>query len=1683
MLIIDKDVTHNKLRGNAHKKSPSRRKFLQLDYYNKIINLSTFRLNKIMHTNHNYLRFNLILLILLNGLISTGLKCEAARSNSRRSAEGTPTTSSSPISTSNADEELDGADLQLITQPFDYHSNMPVITKRELTHAIKLAAQNVTKLRDSLEPNLMEKRNLITAFGSIAWLAGTIFHPPILDTRTLNITYQALVSEEASKYLANKYKLSWIKVARGLPLISVDQTALGQTCSRLYRAAPCLAGQYRSQNGFCNNVQNPDWGSSNTPLIRYAPARYADHVSKPLVSSKTALRANQKEKEANLTTLPSSRAISLAILDANKESKKSIHIHLTTLMSFFGQFVVHDIAQVSQYTMGFGQWAALKCCGLSSSQRHPECMPIEYEDYCLDYVRSLTAVRPGCNLGSRDQLNTVSSYLDASTVYGSNEEQARNLRTFKGGLLRSTETNSAGELLPLMTTDQQLEVLGSDSTWYTKAQDCQLMAKLRAKLRNKRQPASTEEVFSSISNIGDSNCFQAGDIRVNENIGLVLMHTIWMREHNYIAKRLALINKHWQDERLYQEARRIVIAEIQHITYNELLPSILGQDIMNRFNLSILNQGYIQSYDPQINAGASNEFASTFLSLIKSTIPSALERYNEKLENIGGIQMSDSFMNGGELMKQHRMAQYLIGMISQNAMEPAQGVFSMSMDLSSSNKSSNNSEAPKIDFIALTIQRMRDHGMRGYLYWRDVCKLTPKIRSWDDLEQVMPGRFVERLSQVYLSPLQLDLYAAHLETPFPGSAIGPTLVCIIARQFYHIKHGDRYWFENDLPSGFGSFSPDQLDQIRQTSMAKVLCRNSDSGISFVQPSPMITSDPFLNAYQYCTNKAMDPLDFSKWQEPLTTVKQLDDELFMNELHLAPASAEADQSVSVMPVDSHVLAADPFIRPSRGRRSHLSPQMIDSSILSARNQFEDLAYQETRRMRAIRSNPVSHGGRNRIIGHPGYRYLGRPKRQTLLINNQSLLLELATNDIIRSLLHQGKDRENAQTIQGDLKDFLVTLETIQLDNLLDNSVDAKKIQDLVTTANSGFLTPEQRAQLVQLNDPTIGPDPLLESTQLQTISSSIQNDLQCQDDTRIYPCDHTSPFRTMTGWCNNLNHPRFGQSFTQHDRLLPSAYEDGFSKPRSYSVVSSTSANKKILLPSPRLVSTSIHDSKSKLHARYSLALMQFGQFAVDHDLTRTPFGVGIDGSLLDCSPCDARETVHRDCIPIPIPDQDPFYHSQQANQQNGPKARCLHFVRSLNGQIGLGPRQQINALTSYFDGSEIYGSDNCEAKSLRSFQGGKLNSSVYLSANLRSPAPASATAKELLPITKANPECVTPGGICFHAGDQRASEQPSLSAIHTIFMRLHNYIVTQLSSYNKQWNDEKLYQHGRRIVGAILQRIAYNEFVPRLLGLDYVSKYDLLLKETGYSDDYDESCSASIINEFASAAFRVGHSLIRNAFPLLDRQYKQVGQSIQLRKAFFNTQRILSDPQVIDSIMRGIVSTPIESADNSVSDELTNHLFEKAKEPFSGMDLISLNIQRARDHGISGYNNYRVKCNLTKAKNFEDLRGEISSELVTRLQNLYEHVDDIDLFTGGLSEQPVHGGLVGPTFACIIGLQFQRLKKCDRFWHETNDPWIRFSAPQLAEIRKMTLAKVLCQMSDSIDTIQRNAMDVNDNYL
>merc|ERR1712154_121046 len=158
----------------------------------------------------------------------------------------------------------------------------------------------------------------------------------------------------------------------------------------------------------------------------------------------------------------------------------------------------------------------------------------------------------------------------------------------------------------------------------------------------------------------------------------------------------------------------------------------------------------------------------------------------------------------------------------------------------------------------------------------------------------------------------------------------------------------------------------------------------------------------------------------------------------------------------------------------------------------------------------------------------------------------------------------------------------------------------------------------------------------------------------------------------------------------------------------------------------------------------------------------------------------------------------------------------------------------------------------------------------------------------------------------------------------------------------------------------------------------------------------------------------------------------------------------------------------IEQFDTGFVDDVTNHLFAGDS---NGMDLVALNIQRGRDHGLAGYNKYREICNLGRANSFSDFSRQMSLSRAQELQRLYSSVDDVDLFVGIFSERPNNDAMVGPTALCIIGDQFARLKKGDRYFYDLEGFPGSFTADQLQQIRKASMARILCDNS-GVDQMQ-----------
>lgn len=177
----------------------------------------------------------------------------------------------------------------------------------------------------------------------------------------------------------------------------------------------------------------------------------------------------------------------------------------------------------------------------------------------------------------------------------------------------------------------------------------------------------------------------------------------------------------------------------------------------------------------------------------------------------------------------------------------------------------------------------------------------------------------------------------------------------------------------------------------------------------------------------------------------------------------------------------------------------------------------------------------------------------------------------------------------------------------------------------------------------------------------------------------------------------------------------------------------------------------------------------------------------------------------------------------------------------------------------------------------------------------------------------------------------------------------------------------------------------------------------------------------------------------------------------------------------MDELTAGMINTPSQKFDPFVSQEVTNHMFQRPDEKF-GVDLASINIQRSRDHGVPGYNDFREYCGFPRARTFRDLEEYLSNRTALKFSEIYSHPDDIDLWSAGISEYPLEGGTLGPTFSCLLAQQFSNLRRGDRFWYENDGFPSSFTPEQLGEIRKSNQAKIICDNSDHLPTIQRWAM-------
>ncbi|XP_071832888.1 peroxidasin homolog pxn-2-like isoform X2 [Apostichopus japonicus] len=529
------------------------------------------------------------------------------------------------------------------------------------------------------------------------------------------------------------------------------------------------------------------------------------------------------------------------------------------------------------------------------------------------------------------------------------------------------------------------------------------------------------------------------------------------------------------------------------------------------------------------------------------------------------------------------------------------------------------------------------------------------------------------------------------------------------------------------------------------------------------------------------------------------------------------------------------------------------------------------------------------------------------------------------------------------------------------------------------------------------------------------------------------------YRSFDGVCNNIDNPNWGKAGYPYLRLLPSAYKDGIARPRWYKSTA-------------REVSKAFVGNEEGTFSTHGASelVMHFGQF-LDHDINLTP------ALRVNCTCTDDDE--NNSCFSIPCDDED--------DEVCG-TAGCIPFRRSrptIPGDCAPGSRTHENTITSFVDASNVYGSfpEDAEALLDKEEGQGKMQVEVQVIDEVHI---------HLLPPDKENQACLEIGdkNHCGRGGDVRAAEQPGLTSLHTLFVREHNRIAGLLYSDHSDWDDDRLYQEARQILVAVMQKITYDEFLPLVLGKEIMDKYKLG-SWNGY-DGYNKTVNPTITNEFAAAFMRFGHSMIPDTLTRVTSLYDHDEfPSIEMRSSFFNAAHMYeTEYGSVSSLLLGMICSKLLPVDRHFSKSVSTHLFENPLTGKGGIDLIALNIQRSRDHGLPAYPAYRRHCNLTVPDSWDDLDDIMDSDTQEALKRVYKDVDKIDIFVGMHAEKPAPGALVGITTACVLGEQFKNLKYGDRFWYENTerDGWTQ---DQVEAIQKMTLARLICE-NIRLDSIQ-----------
>ena len=509
-----------------------------------------------------------------------------------------------------------------------------------------------------------------------------------------------------------------------------------------------VLAQVRPINGIGANPEHPTWGSLNDPMIDLTDISFADGFGSPTGGN----RANPR-KVSNL----------IFCQVGSIPDKKN----LSDYTFIWGQFIDHDITLVMD--------AEDERVNISVPRFDAWMDPYGSGTAIIPVPRSRFVESTGDSVGNpRLYANAITAYMDGSNVYGSTAERLTWLRQYVDGKLKV----SKGNLLPYNTLTGEYEAPVDPNA-----------------------PMMAHPITPP-----DGKWFVAGDIRANENVLLTSMHTTFVREHNRQCDIIKSKNPGWNDEQIFQRARKIVSGLIQSISYNEWLPLMIGRDFPE-----------YTGFDENVNVQVTNAFSAAAFRYGHTTINSAVLRMDEHGHTMpgGDMVMANAFFHPAAIRESEGVECFLKGMCYQ----PQQDIDCKVID-DLRNMLFGPPGAGGMDLAAINIQRGRERGLADY----NTMRLNYGLEPYTDFGQISKDpELIQNLYEIYDGDInEIDPWVGMLaETHISNSMFGELLEKIIVEQFERTRDGDPFFYiiDNEL-------TDDEKLEISNTRLGDVVARTS-----------------------------------------------------------------------------------------------------------------------------------------------------------------------------------------------------------------------------------------------------------------------------------------------------------------------------------------------------------------------------------------------------------------------------------------------------------------------------------------------------------------------------------------------------------------------------------------------------------------------------------------------------------------------------------------------------------------------------------------------------------------------------------------------------------------------------------------------------------------------------------------